>query len=194
MALGLIQAAPQRFRVATIISAHPGLTDPVLRAQRRADDRQWIQLLRTQGIDAFVQAWENLPLFATQRRLPSPVLARQRAERLSHRAEGLASCLERLGLAEMPNTWDDLAHFPGQLRWIVGAEDRKFLHLGRQVAACRPTTELNILDGVGHNPLLEAPAILSDLLVSCESGTRPDLELQRRAALKKRLPPLRAVL
>ncbi len=164
LALGLIQAAPARFRAATIISAHPGLTDPLLREQRREADRRWIQLLRTQGIDAFVQGWEKLPLFATQGHLSRSVLARQRACRLSQRAEGLASCLERLGLAEMPGTWDDLMRFPGQLRWIVGGEDRKFLRLARQVAERRPTTDLRVLEGVGHNPLLESPDRLTDLL------------------------------
>lgn len=164
IALGLIQAAPERFRAATLVSAHPGLTDPRLREQRREADRQWIRLLRTQGIAAFVQAWETLPLFDSQRRLPPAALARQRACRLSQRAEGLASCLERLGLAEMPDTWDDLARFPGQLRWIVGGEDSKFLHIARQVVECRPTTDLRVLDGVGHNPLLEAPELLADFL------------------------------
>ena len=160
----MIQAAPERFHAATIISAHPGLTNPILREQRRTADRQWIERLRIQGIAAFVQAWENLPLFATQRRLPASVLDRQRTCRLSQCPEGLASCLERLGLAEMPDAWDDLIHFPGQLRWIVGSEDRKFLHLARQVAERRATTDLMILDGVGHNPLLEAPAMLANCL------------------------------
>ncbi|AFL75848.1 alpha/beta fold hydrolase [Thiocystis violascens] len=164
IALGLIQAAPERFRAATIISAHPGLTDSLLREQRREADQRWIQLLRTQGVDAFVQAWEKLPLFVTQSRLPRSVLARQQACRLSQRAEGLASSLERLGLAEMPSTWDDLMRFPGQLRWIVGGEDRKFLRIARQVAECRPTTDLRVLDGIGHNPLLESPDLLADLL------------------------------
>ncbi|MBK5964959.1 alpha/beta hydrolase [Thiocystis minor] len=164
IALGLIQAAPERFRAATILSAHPGLTDPRLREQRREADRLWIRLLRTQGIEAFVQGWEKLPLFATQDHLPRSVLDRQRACRLNQRAEGLASCLERLGLAEMPSTWDDLIRFPGQLRWIVGGEDSKFLRIARQVAERRPTTDLRVLEGIGHNPLLESPDLLADLL------------------------------
>jgi pimeloyl-ACP methyl ester carboxylesterase len=64
----------------------------------------------------------------------------------------------------MPGTWDDLMRFPGQLRWIVGGEDRKFLRLARQVAERRPTTDLRVLEGVGHNPLLESPDRLTDLL------------------------------
>lgn len=173
VALGLIRAAPDRFRAATIISAHPGLNDPVLQNQRRAADHQWVRMLRSQGIAAFVQAWEKLPLFASQRRLAPAVLARQRERRLSQDPEGLASCLERLGLAEMPGTWDDLARFPGHLRWIVGREDTKFLLIARHVAQRRPATDLLIVDGVGHNPVLEAPDLLARILFDRRSPSCP---------------------
>ncbi len=165
IALGLIQLAPERFRAATILSAHPGLADPALRAQRRLADQGWIRLLRDQGIQTFVDAWERQPLFATQSRLPLATLRRQRARRLSQRPEGLASALERLGLAEMPSAWDGIECYRGHLRWIVGREDRPFLTIAQEVLARRPATRLRILQGVGHNSLLEAPEILRDLLL-----------------------------
>ncbi|MFD2113427.1 alpha/beta fold hydrolase [Thiorhodococcus fuscus] len=164
IALGLLQAAPERFRAATIISAHPGLTDQELRQQRRATDLGWIQLLHTQGIEAFVRAWERQALFATQQALSPAILERQRRIRLSHRPGGLARCLACLGLAEMPSTWDDLDRYPGDLTWIVGGEDRKFIQIARQVAERRPATRVHLIEGVGHNPLLEAPNALAQLL------------------------------
>ncbi|WP_246173012.1 alpha/beta fold hydrolase [Thermochromatium tepidum] len=157
IALSLIQLAPERFRLAAIISAHPGLLDPDLRKQRRSDDQVWIRLLRDQGIEAFVAAWEHQPLFKTQARLAPEILARQRARRLSHSPEGLASALERLGLGEMPATWEALARYQGRLDWIVGGEDRRFQTIAHAVVAHRPATRLHVLKGVGHNPLLEAP-------------------------------------
>ncbi|GAB0148880.1 MULTISPECIES: alpha/beta fold hydrolase [unclassified Marichromatium] len=164
VALGLLQGAPERFRRATLISAHPGLTDPVARARRRAADRRWIELLRTQGIGAFVDAWEQLPLFATQTRAAPAALTRQRAQRLAQDPEGLAAALAVLGLGEMPPTWRTLARHPGRVRWIVGADDAKFLGLARRVAMLRPRLQLHVIPGAGHNPLIEAPARLDALL------------------------------
>ncbi|MGQ9831006.1 MAG: alpha/beta fold hydrolase [Thermochromatium sp.] len=164
IALSLIQLAPERFRSAAIISAHPGLRDPILRKQRRVADRAWIRLLREQGIAAFVAAWERQPLFKTQARLAPELQARQRARRLSQRPEGLAAVLERLGLGEMPSTWEALARYPGRLDWIIGGEDRRFQAIAHQVLAHRPATQLHILEGVGHNPLLEAPERLRTCL------------------------------
>ncbi|WP_242470901.1 alpha/beta fold hydrolase [Thiocystis violacea] len=168
LALGLIRLAPERFRAATIISAHPGLVDPALREQRRLADQGWTRLLRDQGIQSFVEAWERQPLFQTQIGRPQAVLERQRRRRLSHRPEGLAGAIERLGLAEMPSTWDAILGYQGRLSWIVGDRDRRFLSIAREVQARRPATRLVILKDVGHNPLLEAPAMLRDRLI--ESG------------------------
>nr|WP_246194616.1 alpha/beta fold hydrolase [Allochromatium palmeri] len=169
IALSFIQLAPERFRAATIISAHPGLLDPAMREQRRLADQVWIRLLRDQGIEAFVTAWEHQPLFKTQARLPAEILARQRARRLSQRSEGLASALERLGLGEMPSTWEALACYQGRLDWIIGGEDTRFQAIAHEVLAHRPATRLVVLEGVGHNPLLEVPERLRARL-----DTHPD--------------------
>lgn len=58
--------------------------------------------LRQRGIDKFMDAWENLPLFATQRELPEEVRKRIRSGRMSNNAEALARTLEGTGAQHMP--------------------------------------------------------------------------------------------
>ncbi|MGB5833741.1 MAG: alpha/beta fold hydrolase [Thiohalocapsa sp.] len=157
IALSLLAVAPERFRAATILSAHPGLVNADQRAARRAADLCWIELLRTQGIAAFVDAWERQPLFATQAALPPTVLETWRARRLGQRAEGLANNLACFGLAEMPETWTALSRWSGRLRWLVGALDSKFAAIAEQVLRQCPEVELHRIEQVGHNLLLEAP-------------------------------------
>ena len=164
LALGLLRLAPQRFRTAIILSAHPGLVDPQARASRRTGDRRWIERLEQQGIAAFVEAWEALPLFATQGVVPTSRLARQRERRLSQSATGLAASLSVHGLAEMPNMRETIIQYPGELHWVTGAEDAKFSALACEVERWRPSLRLHLLPGVGHNPLLEAPEQLQALL------------------------------
>ncbi|EGV20243.1 alpha/beta hydrolase fold protein [Thiocapsa marina 5811] len=164
-ALGLMALDPNRFRRATVISAHPGLEDASQRADRLAGDRAWVRLLLDGGIDAFVDAWESQPLFATQAGLPIAVLERQRRRRLDQRPAGLAASLLQHGLGRMPSLWEPLRAFPGELTWIAGAADARFLGIAREVVRRRPATRLHVLPGVGHNPLLECPEILGDLLI-----------------------------
>ncbi len=166
LALGLLRLAPQRFRRAIILSAHPGLADSQARTSRRATDRRWIERLERQGIAAFVDAWESLPLFATQASASAHQLAQQRERRLSHTAAGLAASLRVQGLAKMPSMRETIIRYPGELHWVAGAEDHKFSALAREVEHWRPSMRLHLLPGVGHNSLLEAPDKLRLLLAS----------------------------
>ena len=164
LALGLISAAPSRFRRALILSAHPGLQTLREREERIARDAQWIRLLRAEGIESFVSAWESQPLFANQSQLDPERLWRQRRQRLAHNPERLALCLEQLGLGWMPNLRDAVAHFPGHLSWVAGASDPKFLSIAQDMKTIRPSTHLHVLPEIGHNPLLECPRWLEPLI------------------------------
>lgn len=157
LALCLLAAAPARFTAACIVSAHPGLFNAAQRHGRRALDRRWIERLHAGGIDAFVAAWESQALFATQAGLSAAVLATQRRRRLAQRAEGLAASLACFGLAEMPDTWDALARWPGRLIWLAGAGDDKFAAIAKRIGRQRPATDVRLVPNAGHNLLLEAP-------------------------------------
>ena len=158
--LGLIRAAPARFRRAVVISAHLGLTDSGARLERRRQDARWAALLRERGIVAFVDAWERQPLFASQSALAEDLLLRQRRCRLAQRPEGLARALESFGLGAMPEMSEAVLGWPGELDWVVGERDQKFAAIARQLQRRRSDMRLHLIPGVGHNPLLEAPAAL----------------------------------
>lgn len=164
MALGLLARAPERFGRAILISAHPGLEDAELRAERRSRDAAWADRLRREGIAAFVRDWESQPLFATQAGVPRERLERQRARRLAQDPRGLAASLDHHGLGRMPSLWPALERFSGQIDWVVGAADTKFLAIGQAVTRRRPSTRLRVLPGIGHNPLLECPEWVMDVL------------------------------
>jgi 2-succinyl-6-hydroxy-2,4-cyclohexadiene-1-carboxylate synthase len=187
-ALGLIAAEPQRFRSATIISAHPGLEDPSERERRAAVDEEWARRLRQDGLEPFVRAWESQPLFWTQAGLPAAVLDMQRRRRLGQSPEGLAQSLEQHGLARMPSLWAPLTAFQGHLTWIVGAADARFLEIAHEVARRRPATRLTVLPKVGHNPLLECPERLAAAVFSSApeaKGVRTRLESLRGQPLHR---------
>ena len=156
IALGLI--ATGRAPRAILISVNPGITGAE-RPARRASDAAWARLLREHGIAAFVDAWQAQPLFATQERAPADRLAARRARRLALDPEQLARTFEVMGLAEMPD--HTAAVTADRCRLIVGADDTKFLAIARTLPA-----PLDVIADCGHDPTLEQPATLADLLVS----------------------------
>src|SRR5579883_1216776 len=59
------------FRALILESASPGLADPTEREQRRLNDEALAELIENEGIETFIDFWEKLPLFASQRNLPA---------------------------------------------------------------------------------------------------------------------------
>lgn len=164
LALALLARYPERFRRAVIVSAHPGLPSEAERAQRRAGDARFVTLLRERGLTAFVDAWQALPLWASQGALPEPIKAAQRQQRLRHDPEGLAQSLLRHGLGEMPDLRPRLALVKSQVELVVGELDPKFAALGRELTGIIRGARLINAAGAGHNLLLERPELLSELL------------------------------
>ncbi|MDH3200899.1 MAG: alpha/beta fold hydrolase [Myxococcales bacterium] len=166
VALGMLVRGSDLFEGAILVGAHPGLDDAEARTERRAADAKRARELRREGLVGFVDAWEAQPLFASQRRLPSPVLEVQRQIRLSHDAEGLAACLEVLGLAEMPSLGAALSSFEIPITLMAGALDTKFATIAENLSS--KVDLLQIVEGVGHNVVLEAPEVVAMALKTRE--------------------------
>jgi 2-succinyl-6-hydroxy-2,4-cyclohexadiene-1-carboxylate synthase len=161
LGLALLARFPERFSRATLIGVHPGLMDENERARRREGDARWCALLESRGVNAFVEAWQAQPLFATQARLPEPVLRAQAAERLAHSPAGLATSLRVTGLAEMPDLRPELGRIRAEVTLLAGELDEKFAALGRELSELLPRCRLRLAPGAGHNLLLEAPELVT---------------------------------
>jgi 2-succinyl-6-hydroxy-2,4-cyclohexadiene-1-carboxylate synthase len=167
--LGLITRAPRLFASATLIGVHPGLATEAARSERRASDERWARLLEEQGLEVFLSAWQEQPLFASQARLERAggldAVERQRTIRDAHDATELARALRVLGLAEMPSYRATLLAPPVPTTLVVGAHDTKFLALAREREAHGAGLKLEVVDGAGHNVVLEAPERLVEILL-----------------------------
>jgi len=157
LALALTALYPERVRAAIWISGRDGLVTEDERRARRAQDGEHIRLLEQRGLASFVEAWEALPLFASQRALPEGVRRRQRAERAGHTAAGLAHSLRVTGLAEMPHYGSALGAIHASVTLLVGAADLAFCQHASAVVGKLRNGNVTALPGAGHNLLLERP-------------------------------------
>ncbi|MGF1465244.1 MAG: alpha/beta fold hydrolase [Sandaracinaceae bacterium] len=163
LAWGLLRLAPAWLARATLIGAHPGLPD-LDRPARREADRRHAEVLRTDGLGAFVDRWEALPIWASQARLARQARVDQRRERMRHRPAALADVLTHLGLAEMPDHRPALPAIRTPVTLLVGAEDERHRELAGAAARRLPACRLETIPGVGHNPVLEAPEAVAEAL------------------------------
>lgn len=169
VALALVVARPELFDAAVLIGVHPGLAGEAERAERRVADRTRANLLQAEGLEAFVASWEREPLFRSQLRLARELRDRQRALRLGHDAMGLAQALEMLGLGQMPDYGPALARLRIPVILMAGALDAKFSDIARSLARSSAHVREIIVEGVGHNLLLEAPGAVAAALSRVEA-------------------------
>lgn len=139
-------------------SASPGLRSPEERSHRTAADDALAARILEGGLEAFVDRWAAQPLFASQKRLPPATLARERDARLANSAEGIAGGLRAMSVGRQPSLWEALEGMHMASLVVVGADDTKYVALGREAAERLPHARLEILYRAGHTVHLEQPS------------------------------------
>jgi len=155
VALYLATQRPDLFRAVILESASPGLADPSQRAARRAQDDALADRIEREGVTAFVDYWEALPLWASQSRLTQAQRDQLRALRLKNDPIGLANCLRGFGTGVQPDLWPALSNLRLPVLLIVGEDDIKFQSINAQMAAALPNARLEIVPQAGHTVHLE---------------------------------------
>lgn len=155
LALALLLRYPARVRDAVLVGVTPGIRDPAERAARVAADAALADALLREGLGAFVDRWEALPLFATQRALPAAVQATRRAQRLAHTPEGLAWCLRTLGTGAMPPLWEALGECPVPIVLVTGEHDGKFTAIAEEMVGVLPRARHHRVTAAGHDVVTE---------------------------------------
>lgn len=173
LALGLLVRHAARFAAAVLIGARPGPPpDGAVRAARAAADEELAALLEREGIEAFVDRWQALPIFASQATVAPSRLAVQRRRRLAHDPAALAHALRVLSLARMPDYRPALGTLPMPVRLLAGARDSRFVAAAEAMARRLERATVTVVPEAGHNLILEAPhavaAAVSEELERCQ--------------------------
>lgn len=161
VALHLALAIPERIRALVLESASPGIADPAERAARVRADEALAASIERDGLEAFIDRWQSLPLFASQARLPSDVRQRHRAARLANSPTGLANSLLGMGAGAMTPVWARLETFGPSVLLLAGALDAKYVEQGEAMAQLMPHATRLVLPDVGHTTHLEAPELFN---------------------------------
>lgn len=153
------------FQALILESASPGLADDRERVARRAADECLATGIERDGVPAFVDVWERLPLWESQRRLPVERRIALREQRLRNSATGLANSLRGGGTGAQPSLWERLPELRIPVLLIVGALDGKFRRIAEQMLERLPEARLEIVPDAGHAVHFERPEVF-DALVS----------------------------
>lgn len=157
LALYLAIHFTEYFHSLILESASPGLETEQEQEERRTRDNALADKIETNGIEWFVDFWENLSLWESQQSLSHEILATQRTQRLQNFPLGLANSLRGMGTGVQPNLWDDLFGLMLPIQLIVGEQDSKFIRINREMAKRIPNVAMTTITGAGHTVHLENP-------------------------------------
>jgi 2-succinyl-6-hydroxy-2,4-cyclohexadiene-1-carboxylate synthase len=136
-----------------LLGSTPGLVNPAERAARRAEDEERASRLEAVGLEAFLDEWLALPLFAGLR--PEDTC---RDARLENTVEGLAASLRACGAGTQQPLWVHLDELDMPVLCLAGERDARFAAVGAQMAAgIGPNARFETVPGAGHTAHLEQP-------------------------------------
>lgn len=138
-------------------SMSPGITDPAARAARARADNALADAIESDGIEAFVNRWERLPIWETQRALPDEVRTRLREQRLENRQEGLANSLRGASAGQDEPVYDGLGEIEAPTLLIAGELDSKYVEIAESMQKAMSNARLSIIDDAGHAAHFERP-------------------------------------
>lgn len=164
VALRLALRHPGRVLGLVLESTSPGIADPVARAARLRADGELADRIERDGIVAFVNEWERLPIWASQASLPDSVRARLRAKRLMGNATGLANSLRGAGAGADAPVLDRLGEIAVPVLLVAGTLDQPYVAHARAMQNVLKRAQLSVVPGAGHAVHLEQPAAFASLV------------------------------
>lgn len=157
VALSYVARFPKRIKQLILESSSPGLATEEEQVARRQADERLADEIEEKGIEWFVEKWENIPLFATQKKLPKPIQNAIREERLSQSVTGLANSLRGLGTGAQQSVWRKLIRLTFPVILITGELDQKFCNIAEKMLIHLQNGKHINVPNVGHSIHVENP-------------------------------------
>jgi 2-succinyl-6-hydroxy-2,4-cyclohexadiene-1-carboxylate synthase len=155
---------PSRVKKLILESSSPGLKTLEERLSRIKSDETLAFEIEKYGVKKFVEKWENIPLFATQKRLPHEVQERIREGRLRNNEKGLANSLRGMGTGRQPSWWERLHEVTVPTLLLCGKEDKKFCQIASEMAQLMPNAVISQISDSGHAIHVEQPEIFAKIV------------------------------
>lgn len=165
-----VTGAPEIERL-VLVGTTPGIEDPDARETRARLDDERAQQVERIGVDAFLDEWLAMPMFA---RLPADEVGL--AHRRRNSVTGLAHSLRQFGTGAQTPLWDRLSAIQVPVLVLAGELDTKFSEIGARLAAALPRATLAIVPGAGHAAHTERPdatvGLIADWLADTADPSR----------------------
>jgi 2-succinyl-6-hydroxy-2,4-cyclohexadiene-1-carboxylate synthase len=167
---------PEAVSALILEGASPGLATKAERRERVEADERLAQMIEEDGLEAFVEHWGSIPLWASQQTNLSPSSREAlRQQRLAQRAVGMANSLRGMGTGSQTWVGDRLGEIRVPVLLTAGSLDVKYCAIADEMARAIPEATLRWIDGAGHAAHLERPEAFAEVVLEFLRGIRSRL-------------------
>jgi len=162
----LALAYTAKYPVHTLIleSSSPGLADAGERQKRKLSDELLAERIRKEGVISFVDFWEDIALFQTQKKLSREKQLMIRKERLAQSAVGLSNSLKGFSTGIQPSYWGVLNDLSIPVFLLAGELDLKFCAIAKRMQKELPNSQMEVVKDAGHAIHVEKPKIFATII------------------------------
>lgn len=164
LALTFAVKYPEKVRKLILESSSPGLETKTERKARQIQDEKLAHKINELGIQKFVEYWENIPLFQSQKKLPESVRSSIRKQRLGNSNLGLMNSLYGMGTGAQPSWWGAIKHLQVPTLLITGSMDEKFCRIAEKMAGSLKKSKWVSISDSGHAIHVEKPEIFGTIV------------------------------
>lgn len=164
IALAYTSDYPKRVKSLIVESASPGLANEEDRITRRKSDEKLAAKIVDEGIESFVNFWEEIPLFDSQKRLPQKRRNQVRKERMCQQERGLANSLRGIGTGSQPSYWEKLQRITIPVLLVTGEFDKKFIGISQEMKRFLLNGQELTVNDAGHAIHVEKPTLFATMI------------------------------
>lgn len=157
LALTFAMLYPDCIRKLVLESSSPGLETEEERKLRCMKDADLAKFIMEQGMTAFTDYWENIPLFESMKELPADKQRQIRTQRLQNSQNGLANSLLGMGTGSQPSWWGSLGQLSCDVLILTGEKDEKFCRIAKQMMTAIKSASWVVIENSGHAIHVENP-------------------------------------
>ena len=157
LALSFAIQYPELVRKLILESSSPGLQTEEERTNRRKNDEKLCRFIEENGIEQFVDYWENISLFSTQKMLPKQMQEAIKNQRLQNNSLGLCNSLKGMGTGSQASWWEHLQRFHVETLLLTGLQDEKFCSIAKKMEKLMSNAKWISVEQSGHAIHVEQP-------------------------------------
>jgi 2-succinyl-6-hydroxy-2,4-cyclohexadiene-1-carboxylate synthase len=145
-------------------SCTAGLVTEQEKIARIRQDHNLSTMILENGTETFVDYWENIQLFSSQKKLPKVIQENIRQRRLNQSPVGLSNSLKGMGTGVQPSLWDRLWTFKRSALLVCGEYDEKFCLIMGKMNEKLKNSELIKIPCAGHAIHVEQSEIFATIV------------------------------